>query len=243
MIKTDKPISAVKYNGADIPLDAHPADGIVVKARNASGYITELDHYGDAIGVSQYRSVSGSAFANLTTINVKSGMVDVGNSALSGMKFTVDTVANLFPFIKSLMSYSMQSCSAITEINLPNCERIGKKGVSKSGDGCFKACSKLSKIVLPKLQFVNTGTNEDGAIAQVGSLRELIVGSIGHPYEPDQNGHFFYQQTQSDLVATFYVANATIGNNVLAIERNGAPNATIIIKDSTTGDTIVTSTS
>ncbi len=100
----------------------------------------------------------------------------------------------------------------VTNINYP------------SGDGyCFDNALALKSIALPKVTRLPNGT-----FCQCTSLETVSIGSVGYSITTASTSSF-NQCTQSGLVITIY----TTGENAdafMANIRNGATNATIIVK-------------
>lgn len=123
MIDTTKPISAVKYNGQELPMQgAVITDGIVIKSVNDNGYPTEVDIYGENIHEymfgSSYGADTSGGWQYVTTVNFKST-------------------------VKTIGAYAFVGCKAYVPI-VPD-------GVQKIGDGAFRSCGKNAdfEFVIP----------------------------------------------------------------------------------------------
>lgn len=210
----------VNVPGVDI------TDGIVVKARNANGAITEVEKYGDC-GFYEF------GLASVPYTSATYGYLDkitlIGTTTASYGSFSngsVSVIAGLERIV-SIGQGCFSGCS-VTELKLDSLRTI-------TGPTAF-INSKATKIYLPIVETL--GANY--TFQSCKNLAEIQIGSIGHQAPYSTSNPFVYC-TQSELVITAYSTGAN-ADNVVANYRNGATNATIIIKDSTTGETLVTST-
>jgi hypothetical protein len=134
----------------------------------------------------------------------------------------------------------------------PNLESISMPGVSGwLHQGFCTNCTSLKTAYFPKLTGLNADHNSSrGVFAGCTALETVELGSVGYGLTMLEN-HNFYGCTQSGLTITFYIKNGANVDTYLTNVRNGATNATIIIKasEATTyggvsyaaGDTILTS--
>lgn len=112
----------------------------------------------------------------------------------------------------------------VTNINYP------------TGDGqCFASAVSLKHISLPKVSNIPNHT-----FNTCTALTSAEIGSVNNPVT-NVSTSSFSGCTQSGLTITVYTTSA-YKDTALANIRNKATNATIIIKDATTGETLVTST-
>lgn len=232
-------VSAVQaiFAGATI------TDGIVVKARDAEGFPTEADVYGDlypyqfSYAGNYYHETIG--WRNLSKLTLKSGQTVLKEGCFA---FLPLAQLNGIEGITAL-GHSCFRNTKLVEINLPNAVFCDLKSP-------FSANTALKKLYCPKL----TGKLTAGSFDLVGgcaALEEAVLGSVGHTVIDDNSINSFNKCTQSGLSITVFT-NAANVDKLLAHIRNGATNATIIIKaaEATTyngteyaaGDTIVTST-
>lgn len=223
-------------------------DGIVVKARDAQGYATEVDFYNsnNIVPINQFYGGSSSPWYKLAKINLFNDMV-VNAQSFRGLTNLQTQEANaIFEKITEINgNMPFYGCSSITSAVLPKCTSI-------IGNACFRGCNALQSLRLPVCTLAQTGSNEDGIVAYLTNLTELVVGSIGNAYSPRNNGHFLFGNSNTNLVATFFVGNESILNTVLNNERRGSVQAaTIVFKAAneleyngtsySAGDTILTS--
>lgn len=104
----------------------------------------------------------------------------------------------------------------------------------------FSNCKALKTVYLPKITSLDADNNADrGVFRGCTALESVQIGSVGYSVTIKNNN--FYGDTQTGLTITVYTTSA-YADTALTNIRNGATNATIIIKDSTTGETLVTST-
>lgn len=222
----DITIENVQDGGTEI------TDGIVVKARNADGYATEVDLYGtDTIYASQLccgnqngtHYGSFSCWDKLTKVNLKFSPKQIKSYA-----FAVTSISEItgldFSDVESIGDRAFYYTSWEFEAILNKCQTLGN---------AF-ARSNITKIKAPILSSLST------TFQNCTELVTAEFGSIGHPVTYVTN-NTFTGCTQDNLTVTAYTTS-TYKDSLLANIRNGATNATIIIKDSTTGETLVTST-
>lgn len=218
-------------------------DGIVVKARDAEGFPTEADVYGDiypcqfSYNGAYYHETIG--WRKLSKLTLKSGQTALKENCFAYLPLVQ---LNGIDGITALESFCLRN-TKLVEINLPN---------AVFGDVIdpFSGNTALKKLYCPKLTGKLTGGSRglaDGCTA----LEEAVLGSVGHTVLDDHSINSFKNCTQSGLHITV-CTNAANVDKLLANIRNGATNATIIIKaaEDTTyngaayaaGDTILTST-
>lgn len=270
--------TAGKYCEADIVVEntkdggATITDGIVIKARDADGYPTEVDIYcssGVFDNVVCGRAPDGyrdTRFIKLKQINFKNSITQFKDQAFCGLS-SLNTVtgvkSNPFEDVVSLGNWNtFNDCALHGELNFPNLTAAGvysfycMPNITKLS--CSKLtyahqhfaynCTSLKEIYLPSCAIVNG----DGryALGNNTALEKLEVGSVGHGVVGFKD-IALYGCTQSFLTVTIYTTGSN-ADTMLANIRNSATNATIIIKaaEATTyngtefaaGDTIVTST-
>lgn len=211
-------------------------DGVVITARNANGYITAVEKYGNCgkyeFGVNSggYRDYPYGYLENIVlhdcTALDQGAMESRFIQSIDGLENITSCGANTFMY------------SGLASINLP--------AVTSVGATCFRALySTCKSVILPVLQ-----TQGNYIFQQSTGLESVQIGSIGHP-APLTNNQPFYGCTQSNLTITAYQTGVNADTLVSNYRRN-ATNATIIIKasEATTyggnsyaaGDTILTST-
>lgn len=237
-----------KYCEADIVVEntkdagAAITDGIVVKARNAGGFPTEADVYGDlypyqfSYDGAYYHNTIG--WRSLNKLSLKSGQTVLKEGCFSYLPITsINGLEGITAIEKSCLI-----STKLVEINLPNAV-FGNVQTPFSGNDALK------KLYCPKL----TGNLTAGTFNFAGyctALEEVVLGSVGHAVTNNNSINAFKNCTQSGLSITVFT-NAANVDSLIASIRNGATNATIIIKaaEATTyngtayaaGETIITS--
>ena len=237
-----------KYCEADIVVEntkdggTQVTDGIVVKARDAGGFPTEADVYGDLYPYQfsydgpYYHGTIG--WRSLSKLTLKSGQTVLKAGCFSYLPLVQ---ANGLESITSIEKNCLINTKLI-EINLPN-------AVFGNVEKPFSGNTALKKLYCPKLTgSLTAGTYEFAA--DCPALAEAVLGSVGHTVTNNNSINAFKNCTQSGLSITVFT-NAANVDSLLASIRNGATNATIIIKaaESTTyngtsyeaGATIITS--
>lgn len=222
-------IAAIPSGGTEI------TDGIVVKARDANGRITEVEKYGDCgfyeFGIASpgYRDFAYGYTEKVTLYNC----TKLGYGVFFNRFITqINGLENI-----TECGFSCFQNSGLTSISLPK--------VSYVGGTCFRGLYSTTDVYLPKL------TNQGGYIFQSATtLQNVQIGSIGYAAKHNAASPF-YACSQAGLTITAYCAGAN-ADALLANYRQGATNATIIIKasEATTyggtsyaaGDTMITST-
>ena len=238
-----------KYCEADIVVEntkdggATITDGIVVKARDAGGFPTEADVYGDLYPYQfsydgmYYHNTIG--WRSLNKLSLKSGQTVLKEGCFAYLPLVQ---LNGLEGITTIEKNCLIS-TKLVEINLPNAV-FGNVVAPFSGNDALK------KLYCPKL----TGNLTAGTYEFAGNctaLEEAVLGSVGHTVTNNNSINAFKNCTQSGLSITVFT-NAANVDSLIASIRNGATNATIIIKasEATTyngtafaaGDTIITST-
>ena len=230
-----------KYCEADIVVEntkdggAAITDGIVVKARNSDGNPTEIDYYNSTgaiprleFGNSRAAGIGSWSAGYITKINLKDNAYTVGRDAfyncanLTTIDFSKFTE---FPNAESGnrgWESQFRGCRGLTIIDAPNL--IG-------GLGCyaFYECKGITTVNMPKINALHGyGTAGRGCFGGCTAMTAASFGSIGHPIETINNAAFG-GCTQTGLTITVYTTGAYVDAAVTNI-RNGATNATIIIK-------------
>lgn len=212
-------------------------DGIVVTARDSNGYATAVDFYGTVVQIKQFynRTTGDGGWTSLSTISFKNEVVEIKQYGFysCGNLTTVD-----LSLVTTVGSNAFQDCRALSLVTVPE--------LTSLGTNAFITCTSLQTFVAPKLMNCNVSR----ALRQCLALTTVQLGSVGYGVTSISN-FFFEQDTQTGLTITIYTTGSYV-NTALTNTRNGATNATIIIKASevttyggtsyAAGDTIVTST-
>ena len=282
-----------KYCEADIIVEntkdggATITDGIVVKARDAEGYATEVELY-NSEGKVPNRQFScsdyyggGAPMKNVKTVVFKSPITEIGKEAFSYAQADSagtakhQAIENIdLSNVVKIGTYAFQRCIGLKSVDLSNCEQFWLDDDNYTYWNFpaynFWKCTGLTSISLPKLPFIPIGAfmdctslvtvnapiatviksmNNKGAFTNCTSLQNCEIGSITHGVT-EIGDYVFYGCTQTGLTITVYTTGAYTDTALTNI-RNGATNATIIIKaaEATTyngtaysaGETIITS--
>ena len=219
-----------KYCEADIVVEntkdgggATITDGIVVKARDVGGFPTEADVYGDlypyqfSYNGAYYHETIG--WRSLSKLTLKSGQTVLKEGCFAYLPLAQ---LNGLEGITAIEKNCLIS-TKLVEINLPNAV-FGNVITPFSGNAALK------KLYCPKL----TGNLTAGTYEFAGNctaLEEAVLGSVGHTVTNNNSINSFKNCTQSGLSITVFT-NAANADTLLANIRNGATNATIIIKAS-----------
>ena len=223
---------------------AEIADGIVVKARDADGYATEVDFYGDTVypwtfGAGNQNGANTTNFSmrHVATVNLKNTVTKLKAFAfaaatelttVNGLNWDLITEAGTTP-IK--FTYNWNFSAVLTkniQIYFANCgiTSIEAREWTEVPNSCFYKCSALVTAKFPKATVI--GTYTANCFYSCTALETAEFGSIGHgvtALRPD----VFSNCTQTGLTITVYTTGA-YADTALTNIRNGATNATIIIK-------------
>lgn len=246
-------------------------DGIVVKERDADGYATVVDFYGHQICVEQFgcQYEADNPFRHLAKVNVKQAITAIGQRAfhnntslqeLTGVDFgAITSIGDKAFFNVQSLALGDVDLALVTEYPndgiFQNCGGITKLTVHADGNIHYNLCNKcnsLTDIVIDGSVYFTDGSTDSGyaALGRNTALVNCKIGGIGKPCKGTSQA-MLRGCTNANLIVEIYVAGADADTAVSNI-RNGATNATIIIKaaaDTTyngaayaAGDTILTST-
>lgn len=245
-------------------------DGIVVKERDANGYATVVDFYGQQICTEQFgcQYEADNPFRHLVKVNAKQAVTAIGPRAFQN-NVSLQTLTGVdFGAITSIGegAFSNAKRVALGDVDLAlvtkypglgifqNCGGITKLTFHADGNIHYNLCnncSSLTDIVIDGSVSFTDG-NTDSSYAALGRNTALVnckIGGVGKPCN-GTSPSMLKGCTNANLIVEIYVAGADADTAVSNI-RNGATNATIIIKaaaDTTyngssyaAGDTILTS--
>ena len=220
-------------------------DGIVVKARNANGYPTEIDFYGTS--VSDYLFGQGSnntvGWMYLATVNYKTAVTQLGtySFAYAGRDSNAPCpIPSTLTGAARGAFYGSHFVSAVFPTSF----------TARLADNIFTYNSKLISVVAPCVtSLALSGGSGNGQFYSCTGLQTVEIGSIGYGVT-NSSQYSFRNCTQTGLTITMYTIGSYVDTLVSNI-RTGATNATIIIKASeateyngtsyAAGDTILTS--
>lgn len=256
----------------EITDSASISDGLVVKARGTDGYATEVDLYCADGKIHDYQFCSGnnnnaihpSTFYKITKLHIKSAVTSIGQMAFAWLT-SLSQLFIGFENVTSIAGSAFLGCSALSgEITFSSLVGLAQGAFERSGiTGCsapllasipnnaFANCTSLESVSFPKATRVGSYTAR--CFMNCTALQTAEFGSVGNPVtgKSDNSGSPFAGCIQSNLTITAYVMGDFV-DALLANFRNGATNATIVLKAAgsttyngaafTAGETIVTST-
>lgn len=246
-------------------------DGIVVKERDTDGYATVVDFYGQQICIEQFgcQYEADNPFRRLVKVNAKNAITAIGPSAfhnntslqeLTGVDFgAITSIGSRAFFNAQRMALGDVDLASLAEYPIygifQNCGGITKLTVHADGNIHYNLCNKCSSLtdIVIDGSVGFTDGNTDSSYAALGRNTALVnckIGNVGKPCNGTSQA-MLKGCTNANLIVEIYVAGANADKAVSDI-RNGATNATIIIKaaaDTTyngatyaAGETILTST-
>lgn len=222
-------IASIQSGGAII-------DGIVVKAKDADGFPTEAEFYGDKVWDYAF-SYNGTYYhetigwKNLNKLVLKNSEITAKEGCFSFLPVAEIHNLNALTTLPKKICYG---CSNLKEAVLLNAVATAMPAQP------FSNCTALKVLRLPKVSGEFTAGTYSIA-ENCTSLETVEIGSIGYALYNNNSYNSFKGCTQTGLTITVYTTTESQAKMLESI-RNGATNATIILKDSTTGETIVTST-
>ena len=193
-------------------------DGIVVKARDSEGYATEVDFYGMVVGNHQFGDEDGAhCWSRLETVNFKNAVTEIGNCAfLNTNSSNID-----IPKTVTKIGSGAFGSSKIVHVVIP----YGCTFVNSAFGNCKQMITYLDERPAKNSYYTNSGQFYSNT-----ALATVTLGSVGYPVIGMRN-NMFAGCTQTGLTITIYTTGANADGYLSAI-RNGATNATIIIKAS-----------
>ena len=217
-----------------------------------------------------------TAMRYLKKVNLKNRITALKSGAFEktfALEQIVGVDANPFEYVTSMDNRSwngiFQHCACPINLSLPNfsgdipnqahsfCNAAtGLLSVSiPNATGelhqyAFSDCTALKTVYLPKVTSINADANASrGVFRGCTALESVQIGSVGYSVTIANNN--FYGDTQTGLTITVYTTGA-YADTALTNIRNGATNATIILKASedttyndvayNAGETMITST-
>lgn len=226
---------------------AEITDGIIIKSRDENGLATSIDVYGDEIyyrqfyGGSKYTASQFTGWNNVQTVRIVSAtkigdfgmgamqqlqtitgmenVLEIGSAAFS----TSGSLGNGFDFLAPNCTLTKGDCfagSGLVLAEFPNLTTVGNRS--------FGDCTKLKTAKLPKITQLGTYTSK--MFQNCTALQSVEVGSIGYGVLGWGSANFS-GCTQADLTITIFTKGEKV-DSLLAAIRDGATNATIVIKAS-----------
>lgn len=219
-----------KYCEADIVVEntkdggATITDGIVVKARDADGYATEVDFYGTVVEKYQFGQGSNNTvgFMRLKKVNYKNACTTIKEGAFANSGKNSESPAPIPETLTEIEARAFRSSQYISA-ELP---------ISLTGrlpDNLFSENTVIKTIKAPGITSLDTlGGSGNGQFLRCTGLENCEIGSIGYGVTYCETWNF-KDCTQSGLSITVFT-NAANVDKLLANIRNGATKATIVLK-------------
>lgn len=235
-------------------------DGIIVTSRDASGYpltaemycatgIAPPNHFFPGYNASSWDIYTNGYWKNLQTLTVMDKINTLKAGSFSYLKADIIGDFSEVTTMPGQQGISQDGAvvftsSGIREIELDSVQYLCGQN--------FAYCSSLESVYAPKCLHVWSKWDATASRATFGNctaLTDVQLGSVGYSCTLENN-QIFLGCTNQNLVVTIYTKGANVDTQVSRI-RNGATNATIIIKASeettyngttyNAGDTILTS--
>lgn len=259
-IDLNKPIKSVICNDTEIPL-VGITDGIVVKARNADGYATEAELYHNGTiypyqfwqgyKASSWTLATDGVWKDLSSLTIKGKPTSLKAFCLSNL-FNADIVGDFSEVVYIDGDESTSKAGTTGIFNSSAIESISLDSLSYLCGSTFVNCKALRNVFCPKVINVWSKWDAGASRATFGNctaLQSVQIGSVSYGVVLLSN-QAFLGCTQNGLTITVYT-NGAYADTALANARNGATNATIVIKASedttyngtayNAGDTMITS--
>lgn len=238
-----------------IPAGTTITDGIVINEMDANGYATKIDYYGETLP----RCAFGAARGDLAYFGTKLQEINLKNDSvyLTAQNFmncpitelNTDKIKGRSPL--QTWEFNSNLCDTSIFRSMPNLITLSLpefEGFLNHNE--VASCKKLKTVYLPKVtKACSYGTAGRGSFSDCTALETVQLGSVG--YAVDEFEGLVFRNCTSSFALTMYTTGA-YADTLLALARNSAINATIIIKaaaDTTyngaayaAGDTILTST-
>lgn len=219
-----------KYCEADIVVEntkdggATITDGIIVKARDADGYATEVDFYGTVVEKYQFGQGSNNTvgFMRLKKVNYKNACTTIKEGAFANSGKNSESPAPIPETLTEIEARAFRNSQYISA-ELP---------ISLTGrlpDNLFSENTVIKTIKAPGITSLDTlGGNGNGQFLRCTGLENCEIGSIGYGVTYCETWNF-RDCTQSGLSITVFT-NAANVDKLLANIRNCATKATIVLK-------------
>lgn len=225
-----------KYCEADIVVEnkkdegMQVTDGIVVKARDADGYVTKIDYYGETLPNCAFGSRYEYIGSKLQEIDLKNDSVYLTRKNFQYCPITVlstDKIKGRDPQATWVFNDNRYETSIFRSMgNLETLSLPEFEGFLNHHD--VAECTKLKTVYLPKVtKACAYGTVGRGSFKNCTALETVQLGSVG--YAVDGFEGLVFQNCTSAFALTLYTTGS-YADTLLALARNGATKATITIK-------------
>ena len=232
---------------AAIPSGTTITDGVVWKTLDANGNPTEVDFYGTIVpaycfGFNSYGNPS-NPMNYVQKINWKTAITAIKSSAFAISKLTSLTIPESVTQVTFSAAMFASKSNSLVEVDWLSSFKLDYNA--------FNQCTALERFYAPNISQISnlTNGNQYSAFYNCTALQSAQFGSANHAVTTIHNTTFA-NCTQSGFTITVYTT-ANYVDTLVSNIRNGATNATIIIKasEATTyngtsyaaGDTILTS--
>lgn len=228
-------INKVIYNGETL-IDT---TGVSVSPESLVTGNTALNAAGELIdGANPYEKTATDAEVNTQADLIEQLKTVLQNKVAGGggveLLFTTSGVM----YVEEIVVPETVTALATGAYNINGIKSVTALGVtSLGGHYCFGgAWNQMETIICPRL------TSWPGNYwCRGGNLKEVQAGSIGYPVTAMSNAKGFDLNKRTDLVITIYVDATTLAEvptEVSSYAPFGATNATIVYRNSTTGEVI-----
>ena len=220
-------------------------DGVVVQSKDANGYPTDIDYYGDlgeySLGAS--RGDTDHYLGKLESVTFKNTITDIPNYAFRNGACRGNGISAMlsFPDVVSVGEYAFENAH-IQGLSFPALESVGNTSLIFYN-------SLISELYLPKLTSLSQSNGSYGMCRSCTSLTYAQFGSVGYT-APNNVMQQFRGCSQTSLTVCIYCLGDAV-DTILSTLRTGVTSGTIIFKasEATTyngtayaaGDTILTS--
>lgn len=242
----------------NIPSGATITDGIIINSRDSNNRPSDIDYYGEFVSAQGLGSPNGTVGfgAGLTKV-VFHGTKSLANEALA-LTRQLTTITGLFENLSYIGSSAFSQCGYEGEVTIKSDATYGnypfqnskfsKLTILSSTNPTEAFCYNNKVITDFEAKFIKSAPYR--LLGGCTALERVELGSVGNSITSVHNGSF-QGVTQTGLTIIIYTTGS-YADTALANARNGATNATIIIKASenttynnvsySAGDTIVAST-
>jgi len=244
------------------------SDGVEILERGSDGFATKARLYGSgpvyesqfSCGNSNGRNAIGP-WQKIEEIEVAYKPTSIGSRAFVGLNTLTSFTCDISE-VQSVGQSAFRATTGLGALVFPKVTTIGSTCFTSSGitgasfplfndqipNETFQTCTSLTTVSFPRATKI--GAYSSNVFKNCTALATADFGSVGYPIS-DIRPDAFSGCTQSTLTITVYTNGTNVDAHISNI-RNGATNATIIIKasEATTyggtsyaaGDTILTST-
>lgn len=249
----EKAVVDIGFSGLVMTGDSSPYDLVVIGNGLARTTRVNREDNGASVLYKKVKNIGVTAIpyrafyiqTNLNEIDFCGMETSIGEEAFYKTTLLGDV---LLPDSMETIGANAFKYSGVTSISGNNVSRAYSGSVDYSGAFC--QCTKLKTVYFPKLSILEGVSATRGVFYSCTALENVEVGSIGHSCRVSSM-NIFNGCTQSGLTITIYCNDSSNIDTAVANIRNGATNATIIVKAAAdlvydgdsyeAGETVVTS--